>query len=139
MRYYIYFLFEFTLLIYFSKAIVIEGGRPLHGEVAIGGAKNAVLPMMAACLLVPGPIRIRNVPRLRDVVTFLALLREMGVAGGYEDHSLFLDASRDFRAEVEGAKIDVTGQAVFLNSFDGQASRSWAECQHSIGIRICRR
>ncbi len=76
------------------EALVIEGGRPLQGEVAVGGAKNAVLPMMAACLLVPGPIHIRNVPRLRDVVTFLALLREMGVAGGYEDHSLFLDARR---------------------------------------------
>lgn len=71
----------------------IEGGRSLRGEVAIGGAKNAVLPMMAACLLVPGPVRIDNVPRLRDVHTFLDLLREMGVAAAYEDHSLSLDAS----------------------------------------------
>jgi len=75
-------------------AIVIEGGRPLKGEIEIGGAKNAVLPMMAASLLVPGPIRIHNVPRLRDVTTFLALLHEMGVAGGYENHSLVLDATR---------------------------------------------
>lgn len=75
------------------EAIVIDGGRPLHGEVEIGGAKNAVLPIMAASLLVPGPVRIRNVPRLRDVVTLLALLREMGVEGGYEDHCLHLNAS----------------------------------------------
>lgn len=74
--------------------IIVEGAEPLRGEVSIGGAKNAVLPMMAACLLVPGPVRIRNVPRLRDVTTFLDLLHEMGVTGGYEDHSLLLDASR---------------------------------------------
>ena len=75
------------------EGFVIEGGRPLTGQVAIGGAKNAVLPMMAACLLVPGPVRITNVPHLRDVRTFLDLLREMGVAAQYEDHSLLLDAS----------------------------------------------
>jgi UDP-N-acetylglucosamine 1-carboxyvinyltransferase len=73
--------------------ILIEGGLPLRGEVMIGGAKNAVLPMMAACLLVPGPIRIENVPRLRDVATFLDLLHALGVQGGYENHALHLDAS----------------------------------------------
>jgi len=75
------------------EAILIDGGQPLEGEVQIGGAKNAVLPMMAATLLVPGPVRIRNVPRLRDVQSFLSLLREMGVKGGYEDHTLTLDAT----------------------------------------------
>ncbi len=74
-------------------AIAIEGGRPLNGEIEIGGAKNAVLPMMAASLLVPGMLRIHNVPRLRDVTTFLDLLHELGVQGGYENHSLFLDAT----------------------------------------------
>ncbi len=87
-------------------AIVVVGGRPLRGEVEIGGAKNAVLPMMAASLLVPGPVRIRNVPRLQDVVTFLGLLREMGVEGGYEDHSLLLDAThvRSFEAPYDHVK-----------------------------------
>ncbi|MCK4303862.1 MAG: UDP-N-acetylglucosamine 1-carboxyvinyltransferase, partial [Candidatus Eisenbacteria sp.] len=76
------------------QGIVIEGGRPLSGEVVIGGAKNAILPIMAASLLVPGTVRIRNVPRLQDVTTFLALLRSMGVRGEFEDHTLVLDASR---------------------------------------------
>jgi len=88
------------------EAIIIDGGTPLRGEIEIGGAKNAVLPMMAASLLVPGPVRIRNVPRLRDVVTFLDLLHGMGVRGGYEDHSLFLDATRvtSFEAPYELVK-----------------------------------
>lgn len=75
------------------EALQIDGGIPLRGTVPIGGAKNAVLPMMAASLLVPGPVTIRNVPHLRDVTTFLALLQDMGVAGDYEDHVLHLDAS----------------------------------------------
>jgi len=87
-------------------AIIVEGGHPLQGEVRIGGAKNAVLPMMAASLLVPGPVRIRNVPKLMDVVTFLGLLREMGVEGGYEDHSLYLDSTRlrSFEAPYDHVK-----------------------------------
>jgi UDP-N-acetylglucosamine 1-carboxyvinyltransferase len=76
------------------QGIVIQGGRPLRGEVSIGGAKNAILPMMAASLLVPGPVRIANVPRLQDVTTFLTLLRQMGVEGEYTDHALLLDATR---------------------------------------------
>ncbi|MBD3235576.1 MAG: UDP-N-acetylglucosamine 1-carboxyvinyltransferase [Candidatus Eisenbacteria bacterium] len=76
------------------EAFRIEGGVPLRGAVRIGGAKNAVLPMMAAALLVPGPVEIRNVPRLRDVTTLLGLLREMGVRGELRDHTLELDAAR---------------------------------------------
>ncbi|MEE9543607.1 MAG: UDP-N-acetylglucosamine 1-carboxyvinyltransferase, partial [Thermodesulfobacteriota bacterium] len=59
--------------------IVIEGGNRLVGEVEISGAKNAALPLMAASLLTEGTIRLTNVPRLRDIETFLTLLRAMGV------------------------------------------------------------
>ncbi len=81
-------------------AIEIVGGKRLLGEVAISGAKNAALPMMTASLLIPAEVRIRNVPRLRDVVTMLDLLRLLGVEGGYEDHSLKLDASQVNRTEA---------------------------------------
>ncbi len=74
-------------------AIEVVGGRVLRGEVGISGAKNAALPMAAASLLVPGKVTIRNVPRLKDILTLLELLRLLGVKGGYEDHSLSLDAS----------------------------------------------
>lgn len=74
-------------------AIVVEGGVGLRGTVEIGGAKNAALPMMAAALLVEGPVRIENVPRLTDVATLLKLLTQMGCDGGYEGHTLHLDAS----------------------------------------------
>jgi UDP-N-acetylglucosamine 1-carboxyvinyltransferase len=56
----------------------ITGGRPLSGEVAVGGAKNASLPAMAACLLTPDSIRLENVPDVWDVGTMKRLLRELG-------------------------------------------------------------
>jgi UDP-N-acetylglucosamine 1-carboxyvinyltransferase len=59
--------------------ILISGGVPLNGEVAISGAKNAVLPILAACLLADEPVSIGNVPHLHDVTTFIELLGQMGV------------------------------------------------------------
>ncbi len=58
--------------------IVIEGGNRLIGEVTVSGAKNAVLPLMAACLLVDDWCELTNVPELRDIETLKVLLRFMG-------------------------------------------------------------
>ena len=58
--------------------ILISGGEPLHGEVGISGAKNAVLPILASCLLADEPVAISNVPHLHDVTTFIELLGQMG-------------------------------------------------------------
>ena len=60
--------------------LLIRGGRQLHGEVQISGAKNAALPELCACLLTPEPVTLRNVPRLQDVATMLKLIHNMGVA-----------------------------------------------------------
>jgi len=57
----------------------IEGGVPLRGEVQVSGAKNAVLPILAATLLADGPCVIEGVPDLRDLDTMLRILRELGV------------------------------------------------------------
>ncbi|HET8899584.1 MAG TPA: UDP-N-acetylglucosamine 1-carboxyvinyltransferase [Rhodanobacteraceae bacterium] len=59
--------------------IVINGGAPLNGEVWISGAKNAVLPILAATLLADEPVSIGNVPHLHDVTTTMELLGQMGV------------------------------------------------------------
>ena len=67
---------------------LLEGGKPLKGSVRISGAKNAVLPMMAAALLTRGTSRITNVPHLRDVKTMSDVLRVIGatVEGRYTLH-----------------------------------------------------
>ena len=58
---------------------MINGGAKLHGSVRISGAKNAVLPILAATLLADGPATIENVPHLHDVTTTMELLGCMGV------------------------------------------------------------
>ena len=60
------------------QKIHIEGGVPLHGEVQISGAKNAVLPILCATLLADEPVSISNVPHLHDVVTTAKLLAGLG-------------------------------------------------------------
>jgi UDP-N-acetylglucosamine 1-carboxyvinyltransferase len=59
--------------------LIIRGGAPLRGDVRISGAKNAVLPIMAAGLLCETPCTIENVPHLQDVTTMMELLGGMGV------------------------------------------------------------
>ncbi|MFZ5657353.1 MAG: UDP-N-acetylglucosamine 1-carboxyvinyltransferase [Pseudomonadota bacterium] len=65
-----------------TAKIVVEGGAPLEGEVAISGAKNAVLPILCATLLADGPMTLRNVPHLHDVHTTTRLLAELGARVG---------------------------------------------------------
>jgi UDP-N-acetylglucosamine 1-carboxyvinyltransferase len=73
--------------------LLIHGGRPLHGEVRISGAKNAALPQLCAALLTEEAVTLRNVPRLQDVSTMLKLIRNMGVqAQRLEDGSVRVDS-----------------------------------------------
>ncbi|NEV63078.1 UDP-N-acetylglucosamine 1-carboxyvinyltransferase [Thiorhodococcus minor] len=58
--------------------LLITGGQALQGRVRASGAKNAALPILAATLLADGPVRLTNVPHLRDINTMLALLGRMG-------------------------------------------------------------
>ena len=59
--------------------LIISGGIPLQGKVDISGAKNAVLPILAAALLTDQTLQLQNVPRLNDVQTMVELLQHMGV------------------------------------------------------------
>jgi len=59
--------------------LMINGGVTLQGELRASGAKNAVLPILAATLLADGPMTLRNVPHLQDVTTTMELLGRMGV------------------------------------------------------------
>ncbi len=72
--------------------IVIQGRRELQGLVHISGAKNVVLPIMAAALLVDNITVIDNVPNLRDTRTMIALLEMVGAKVTFENHTLTIDA-----------------------------------------------
>ncbi|UCH11252.1 MAG: UDP-N-acetylglucosamine 1-carboxyvinyltransferase, partial [Fidelibacterota bacterium] len=72
---------------------LIEGGHTLSGEVTISGAKNAVLPMMAASLLWPDRYVLHNVPRLRDTRTMARLLEIIGAEVSFANHKMLIDTT----------------------------------------------
>jgi len=74
------------------KAWVVEGSQALCGAVRAAGAKNAVLPMMAAAILSDRPVVLGRAPRLRDVQWMSGLLRQLGVCVERDGDSLVLDA-----------------------------------------------
>ncbi|MFO8113109.1 MAG: UDP-N-acetylglucosamine 1-carboxyvinyltransferase [Desulfosalsimonadaceae bacterium] len=83
--------------------IVIRGGRALRGEVAISGAKNAALPMIAATILTGGEFVFRNVPDLKDIETICHLLADLGAKAEFSDNT---------------ARIDTTGLNRYEASYD---------------------
>jgi UDP-N-acetylglucosamine 1-carboxyvinyltransferase len=74
--------------------LIIHGGKRLKGEVAISGAKNAALPIMAASLLSSGYSTISRVPDLRDIMTMGRLLANLGAGFHYEDRKAFINTEK---------------------------------------------
>jgi UDP-N-acetylglucosamine 1-carboxyvinyltransferase len=66
-----------------GSSFLIEGGEPISGNLVPSGNKNEALPALAATLLVPGPIELLNVPRIRDALTLLEIL--VGLGAGVRD------------------------------------------------------
>ena len=84
--------------------IFVRGGRRLTGKVAISGAKNAVLPILAASLLAnQGKTKLSSIPHLNDVVTMLEVLEHLGVKVNTHGECVELDASelRDVEAPYQ--------------------------------------
>ena len=71
----------------------ICGAQPLRGETAISGAKNAALPILAACVLCRGPCVLHNCPDIADVETSLAILHTLGAKTARAGSTLVVDAS----------------------------------------------
>lgn len=73
----------------------VQGGQRLVGDIPISGAKNTTLPLMAASLLMDGPLRLQNIAKLGDVLTMSQLLKQMGVlVDDNFETSITLEASR---------------------------------------------
>lgn len=75
------------------RSIIVTGGRPLTGEVRVGGAKNSALKLMAAALLAPGVTVLRNVPDISDVAVMTEVLEHLGAKVVRTDHALTIDAT----------------------------------------------
>ena len=76
------------------ERLLIHRSSPLRGTVSVNGAKNAVLPIMAACLLTDEPSVIERVPQVTDVATMAEILRHLGVAVESSGHRLTITPGR---------------------------------------------
>ncbi len=72
---------------------IINGGRRLNGEITIQGSKNAVLPILSACLLHKGVTVITNCPDIDDVHVTLEILRSLGCKTTFDNGTVTVDAA----------------------------------------------
>jgi UDP-N-acetylglucosamine 1-carboxyvinyltransferase len=83
------------------EKIIVRGGQRLSGSVKVEGAKNAVLPVIAATLLASdGKSVIRDVPTLSDVYTINEVLRSLNAVVEFENNTITVDASRELKIEA---------------------------------------
>ncbi len=74
------------------EKFIIKGGKPLKGSVTINGAKNAALPIVAASLLTAQPVKLKRIPKSRDVYTMLEVLKELGCTYSWKGKTLTIHA-----------------------------------------------
>lgn len=107
------------------SAYLIEGGRPLEGSVEVHGAKNSVLPILAACLLSPGVCVVRNCPRLTDVEASLAILRHLGCRAERQGDAVVVDASAPTGFDVPDALMrEMRSSVIFLGAILGRMGQA---------------
>ena len=109
--------------------ILVHGGKELHGEVVIQGAKNSVLPILAATLLTAGQVEVRNCPRLRDVDNSVRILRALGCEARWEGASLLVDTAGLRNCAISDVLMrEMRSSAIFLGAIlarCGQAELSY--------------
>lgn len=73
------------------KRIIVNGGRPLYGEVGVSGSKNAALPIIFACILTRGVSEITNLPNIGDVSVALEIVRGFGAEISHRGNTTYID------------------------------------------------
>ena len=115
--------------------ILITGGRSLEGCVAVQGAKNSALPMLAAAVLHPGQTVLRRCPKILDVDTGIRILRHLGCRARWEGEDLVVDASAMSRWDVpDGLMREMRSSVIFLGAI--LARFGWAEISYPGGCEL---
>lgn len=97
--------------------LLVRGGGSLTGEVAVQGAKNSVLPILAATLMTGGQVELRGCPRLRDVDASIRILRTLGCDARWEGDSLLADTAGLNRCAVSDLLMrEMRSSAIFLGA-----------------------
>ena len=107
---------------------IVEGGRPLFGEIPISGAKNAAVAIIPAALMVSGPCRIENMPQISDVTLLLGILQDLGAKVRYVNpHTVEIDSSglRNNRVPYESARRCRAPTICWVRCWAGLAWRTY--------------
>lgn len=97
------------------QCYLVEGGKPLHGSIPISGAKNSVLPILAATLLTGGRTILHNCPDLRDVRSALEILEHLGCRTRRQGSDILVDSSGASRWDVPHALMrEMRSSVIFL-------------------------
>ena len=95
----------------------VTGGKKLSGEVTIQGAKNSVLPILAATLLCRGQCVLENCPRLRDVEASSRILQSMGCLARWQDDALVVDTAQMSEPVIpDDLMREMRSSAIFLGA-----------------------
>ncbi len=111
------------------SAFVIRGERPLSGTVPVHGAKNSVLPILAATILCGGQSVIRNCPELKDVESSMRILRHLGCSAYRDGDAVVVDTAQMNRVDIPDCLMrEMRSSVVFLGAIlarSGQAIMSF--------------
>ena len=107
------------------KKLVIRGGRPLRGEVTIGGAKNSTVALIPASILSEDPVRFDNVPDILDVQNLQLIMESMNVKSDFTDGVLTVDPTQIVEAELPSTAIkSLRASYYFMGSLLGRFGRA---------------
>ena len=107
------------------KYLEITGGVPLHGQIAVQGSKNAVLPILAACLLGDGICVLENCPVISDVRDTLAIMERLGCEVRWKEDIVQIDASNIKKYEINGAEAArIRSSVLFLGALLGKMGKA---------------
>ena len=107
------------------KHIIIRGGRRLEGVLPVQGAKNSVLPVLAATILHPGVTVLRGCPRLSDVEASIRILRHLGCRADWQGEELVVDTSSMSRWDIPDHLMrEMRSSVIFLGAILARLGRA---------------
>lgn len=103
------------------KKIIINGKKPLTGEVAISGAKNSAVALIPAAILADSPVTLEGVPDIQDVHSLIEILEEMGAKTTFENNTLVIDPTELVSVPMPKGKINsLRASYYFMGSLLGK-------------------
>lgn len=105
--------------------IIVRGGKRLHGEVTIGGAKNSTVALIPAAILADTPVKFDTVPQILDVKNLQLILKAMNVDSSFENGNLDIDPTHITESDLpSGAIKSLRASYYFMGALLGRFSRA---------------